>query len=206
MVPPWLQCRQSDLAIGQAPARADNDEDAMTRKFPAASKLAMSLAAAALVAIGTSSASAQSKQQYDRDGRPYYGANGPNRSYQQGPRTRVYVTTRSWLDAGTEVLAGRPQVPGLRVPVGDMDIRRSRAKTSTARSTASRSTRRRTWAASRPSSRCIEQRTPDENARSRPGIILGWLFVLPTAQRAPGRSARKIVRSPRSGNRPGARR
>ena len=79
----------------------------MTRKFPAASKLAMLLAAAALVALGSASASAQSKQQkYDRDGRPYYGANGPNRSYQQGPRTRVYVTTRSWLDAGTEVLPG----------------------------------------------------------------------------------------------------
>jgi hypothetical protein len=79
----------------------------MTRKFPAASKLAMLLAAAALVAFGSASASAQSKQQrYDRDGRPYYGANGPNRSYQQGPRTRVYVTTRSWLDAGTEVLPG----------------------------------------------------------------------------------------------------
>ena len=39
------------------------------------------------------------------DGRPNYGANGPNRVYQQG-RTRVYVTTRSWLDAGTEVLPG----------------------------------------------------------------------------------------------------
>ena len=78
----------------------------MTRKFPAASKLAMLLAAAALVALGSTSASAQSKQKYDRDGRPYYGANGPNRSYQQGPRTRVFVTTRSWLDAGTEVLPG----------------------------------------------------------------------------------------------------
>jgi len=78
----------------------------MTRKFPAASKLAMLLAAAALVALGSASASAQSKQKYDRDGRPYYGANGPNRSYQQGPRTRVFVTTRSWLDAGTEVLPG----------------------------------------------------------------------------------------------------
>ena len=77
----------------------------MTRKFPAASKLATLLAAAALVAVGATSANAQSRQQYDRDGRPYYGANGPNRSYQQG-RTRVYVTTRSWLDAGTEVLPG----------------------------------------------------------------------------------------------------
>jgi hypothetical protein len=78
----------------------------MTRKFPAASKLAMLLAAAALVAFGSASANAQSRQQYDKDGRPYYGPNGPNRSYQQGPRTRVYVTTRSWLDAGTEVLPG----------------------------------------------------------------------------------------------------
>jgi len=78
----------------------------MTRKFPAASKLAMLLAAAALVALGSASAIAQSRQKYDRDGRPYYGANGPNRSYQQGPRTRVFVTTRSWLDAGTEVLPG----------------------------------------------------------------------------------------------------
>ena len=80
----------------------------MTRKFPAASKLAMLLAAAALVALGTASANAQSRQQqqYDKNGRPYYGANGPNRSYQQGPNTRVFITTRSWLDAGTEVLPG----------------------------------------------------------------------------------------------------
>jgi hypothetical protein len=92
-----------------APERADNDEDAMTRKFPAASKLAMLLATAALVAVGATSVSAQSKrqqQQYDRDGRINYGPQGPNRVYQQGPRTRVYVTTRSWLDAGTEVLPG----------------------------------------------------------------------------------------------------
>ena len=78
----------------------------MTRKFPAASKLAVLLTAAALVAVGFGLAPASAQQKYDKDGRPYYGANGPNRSYQQGPRTRVYVTTRSWLDAGTEVLPG----------------------------------------------------------------------------------------------------
>ena len=49
---------------------------------------------------------ASAQTDYDKNGRPYYGAQGPNRSYQQGPRTRVYVTTRSWLDAGTEVLPG----------------------------------------------------------------------------------------------------
>jgi hypothetical protein len=79
----------------------------MTWKFTAASKLAVFAAAAVVVAgFSVTPASAQTKHQYDKDGRPYYGANGPNRSYQQGPRTRVYITTRSWLDAGTEVLPG----------------------------------------------------------------------------------------------------
>ena len=89
----------------------------MTRKFPAASKLATLLAAAALVAVGATSADAQSKQRYDKDGRPTYGANGPNRVYQQG-RTRVYVTTRSWLDAGTEVLPGDRKFLDYAVPPG----------------------------------------------------------------------------------------
>jgi hypothetical protein len=87
-------------------ARVDQDEDVMTPKFTAASKLAMLLAAATLVAVSVTSASAQSRPKYDKDGRIVYGAQGPNRVYQQGPRTRVYVTTRSWLDAGTEVLPG----------------------------------------------------------------------------------------------------
>jgi hypothetical protein len=88
----------------------------MTPKFSAASKLALLLAAAAVtvVGLGLTPASAQSAptpqqkrlQQYDKDGRPYYGARGPNVVYQQGPHTRVYITTRSWLDAGTEVLPG----------------------------------------------------------------------------------------------------
>ena len=78
----------------------------MTPKFSAASKLAMLLAATALVAVSATSVSAQTpKPKYDKDGRITYGPQGPNRVYQQG-RTRVYVTTRSWLDAGTEVLPG----------------------------------------------------------------------------------------------------
>ena len=99
--------RQSDVTIRQ-PARADQDEDAMTPKFPAASKLAMLLAAAA-----ARRCQRDLRQRPDPQSRnttttaaSYYGAHGPNRSYQQGPRTRVYVTTRSWLDAGTEVLPG----------------------------------------------------------------------------------------------------
>jgi len=80
----------------------------MTWKFPAANKLAALFAAAAIIAVGfdMTAANAQSKRQSDDRGRAYYGPNGPNVSYQQGPRTRVYVTKRSWLDAGTEVLPG----------------------------------------------------------------------------------------------------
>jgi hypothetical protein len=87
----------------------------MTPKFPAASKLAALLAATALVGLAMTPASAQTpqpkpkrvqQQQYDRNGRPTYGPRGPNQVYQQGPHTRVYVTTRSWLDAGTDVLPG----------------------------------------------------------------------------------------------------
>jgi hypothetical protein len=79
----------------------------MTWKFPAANKLAVLLAAGAVVAIGLdmTAANAAPKRQVDDRGRAY-GANGPNVSYQQGPRTRIYVTRRSWLDAGVEVLPG----------------------------------------------------------------------------------------------------
>ena len=80
----------------------------MTPKFPAANKLAVLLAAVAVIAVGfaMTSASAEPKRQYDNRGRPYYGPSGPNVVYQQGPHTRVYVTKRSWLDAGIEVLPG----------------------------------------------------------------------------------------------------
>ena len=52
----------------------------MTWKFPAANKLAVLLAAFAVVAVGfdMTPASAQTKRQYDDRGRPYYGPNGPN--------------------------------------------------------------------------------------------------------------------------------
>ena len=84
-------------------------EDMMIWKFPAANKLAVLLAAIAVAAVSfdTTPAGAQSTTRpSDARGRPYYGASGPNSSYQQGPHTRIYVTKRSWLDAGTEVLPG----------------------------------------------------------------------------------------------------
>ena len=80
----------------------------MTWNLPVARKAAMLLGAIAVLAVGfdMTSADAQPRRQYDDRGRPYYGPSGPNVSYQQGPRTRIYVTKRSWLDAGTEVLPG----------------------------------------------------------------------------------------------------
>ena len=83
-------------------------EDVMTLKFPAVNRLLVLIAAAAIVVVGLDAtpASAQTTQQLDKNGRPYYGPGGPNSSYQQGPHTRIYVTKRSWLDAGVEVLPG----------------------------------------------------------------------------------------------------
>ena len=97
----------------------------MTWKFPAANKLAVLVAATAVLATGfgmtpasAQSTTAQAKRQFDERGRPYYGANGPNVSYQQGPHTRIYVTKRSWLDAGTEVLPGDRKFTDYAYPPG----------------------------------------------------------------------------------------
>jgi hypothetical protein len=91
----------------------------MTWKFPAANKLAVLLAATAVVVVGFDMAPAgaqQPKRPYDDRGRPYYGPKGPNVSYQQGPHTRIYVTRRSWLDAGTEVLPGDRKFTDYAIP------------------------------------------------------------------------------------------
>ena len=81
----------------------------MTPKIPAASQacgVAGSRSPSSPLASASTSASAEPKRQYDNRGRPFYGPNGPNVVYQQGPHTRIYVTKRSWLDAGAEVLPG----------------------------------------------------------------------------------------------------
>jgi len=68
-------------------------------------RVALALAGAMLAAGLATPAAAQSGPQYDARGRTYYGPKGPNVQYQQG-RTRIYVSKRSWLDGGTEVLPG----------------------------------------------------------------------------------------------------
>lgn len=47
-----------------------------------------------------------------------YGRHGPNRSYQSGPHTRIYVSRRSWLDGGTEVLPGDRKFSDYAFPPG----------------------------------------------------------------------------------------
>jgi hypothetical protein len=82
------------------------------------------LLSAAAITLGATLANAEPKQAngnpkqtVDNRGRPYYGPNGPNSSYMQG-RTRIYITKRSWLDAGTEVLPGDRKFMDYAYPPG----------------------------------------------------------------------------------------
>jgi hypothetical protein len=88
----------------------------MTSKFPA-KILALLVAAGALVMISNAPVNAgprttQRSIRHRRVEHAHYNRphvvyrHGPNVVYQQGPRTRLYVTKRSWLDAGTEVIPG----------------------------------------------------------------------------------------------------
>ncbi|MCP3388089.1 hypothetical protein NLM27_04770 [Bradyrhizobium sp. CCGB12] len=79
----------------------------------------------ALVALLTSTLSAQVATAGKRDQQQTtpnavydYGPHGPNRSYQTGPRTRIYVSKRSWLDGGTEVLPGERKFTDYALPPG----------------------------------------------------------------------------------------
>lgn len=82
----------------------------------AATRFALLLAAAALTGLVATPAEAQSRRYDERPSS--YGARGPNSSYQSGPRTRIYVTKRSWLDAGTEVLPGDRKFTDYALPPG----------------------------------------------------------------------------------------
>src|SRR5689334_24279344 len=87
-------------------------------------RVVLLLAGAALAASLVTPASAQSGPRYertgpkyDRNGRTYYGPSGPNVQYQQG-NTRIYVSKRSWLDGGTEVLPGERKFTDYAIPPG----------------------------------------------------------------------------------------
>lgn len=93
----------------------------MTPGFSAVTRLTLLLAAGTMIAACLSTAAdAQSAPRYDSRGRPVYGNGGgsPNAVYQQGPHTRLYVSKRSWLDGGTEVLPGDRHFTDYATPPG----------------------------------------------------------------------------------------
>ncbi len=71
--------------------------------FSAASRL---LTLAVIAATGLAVTSADAATKHRKYGTYVAAGNGPNYSYQSGPRTRIYISKRSWLDGGTEVLPG----------------------------------------------------------------------------------------------------
>jgi hypothetical protein len=86
----------------------------MRMKFSAAG-LVLALVVPALVA----SAPVKAEQlNYDKRGHASYGSSGPNVVVQQGPHTRLYISKRSWLDAGTEVLPGDRKFTDYAYPPG----------------------------------------------------------------------------------------
>ena len=80
-------------------------------------KLALTLATGALIAVSLAGSASAQAPQYDKRGRPVYGGS-PNVVYQQGPHTRIYVSKRSWLDGGTEVLPGDRKFTDYAYPPG----------------------------------------------------------------------------------------
>ena len=72
---------------------------------------------ATLAAAGLSIVPADAQEQTIRTKRlAARNAASPNYSYQQGPRTRIFVTRRSWLDLGTEVKPGERKYTDYAIP------------------------------------------------------------------------------------------
>jgi len=98
-----------------------DQESAMKFKFNYATKVTTSLTAVAVasICVDTAQVHATHKQKHDDRGSVYYcGPAGPNVSYRSGPHTRIYVTKRSWLDAGTEILPGDRKFTDYAFPPG----------------------------------------------------------------------------------------
>jgi len=97
------------------------DEDSMALKYPGAKTLAILLATAAVATagFGVTPADAQARKRVVVNDPTYDGPprKAENRVYQRG-RTRVYVTRRSWLDAGTEVRPGERKFTDYAFPPG----------------------------------------------------------------------------------------
>jgi len=91
----------------------------MALKHLGAKTLAILLATAAVAVIGFGATADAAPRRYVSNDPSYDGPprRPENRVYQQG-RTRVYVTRRSWLDAGTEVRPGERKFTDYAFPPG----------------------------------------------------------------------------------------
>lgn len=76
--------------------------------------IALAIGAVAAIGFGTGADAAPRKQSQAQQAR----GNATGYSYQSGPRTRVYISRRSWLDAGTEVLPGERKFTDYAFPPG----------------------------------------------------------------------------------------
>lgn len=79
---------------------------------------AVAVVAVSAAGFGASDANAAPKKQHHNVQGPVPTSRPLSYSYQAGPRTRVYVTRRSWLDAGTEVLPGERKYTDYAFPPG----------------------------------------------------------------------------------------
>jgi hypothetical protein len=97
---------------------------ALTTAKNLTAKFAVLLAAGAVIAGGFGTADAETatgvaKRQARVNDPAGYSSRGPNVSYQSGPRTRVFISKRSWLDAGVEVLPGDRKFNDYAFPPGE---------------------------------------------------------------------------------------
>ena len=78
----------------------------------------VAVVAVSAAGFGATDASAAPKKQQQTQVRAVPTNRPLSYSYQAGPRTRVFVTRRSWLDAGTEVLPGERKFTDYAFPPG----------------------------------------------------------------------------------------
>lgn len=81
------------------------EEDVMIQFSAATRVMALAVIAATGLAVTSVAVTSAEAAPAKRRAAAVY-SNGPNYSYQSGPRTRIYITRRSFLDGGTEVLPG----------------------------------------------------------------------------------------------------
>lgn len=74
----------------------------------------LGIVAAALLTVSLSTGPADAQQPQRK--RAVTSTNSPDISYQSGPRTRIFVSRRNWLDLGTEVRPGDRKYTDYAIP------------------------------------------------------------------------------------------